>query len=182
MTTAQEPPPPANTTILLIAIGCTVFAVLTALSMLGPLLVDMSQDWMTTVPVVAQLVTAAAVAWAATALVVGPFSDAYGRQPILLTGVLLISLASIGTALAPNLATATVFRVLAGVGGGMVPPTCIALIGDIVSVERRAMSVAVVTTQPGLSSVLGVPLVTLLGAYAGWRAAFFAVGGVLLKK
>jgi predicted MFS family arabinose efflux permease len=180
MTPSQEAPWLSDTTRLLAAIGFTVFVVLTALSMLGPLLIDMSQDWTTTVPVVAQLVTAAAVAWAITALVVGPFSDAYGRKPILLTGVLLISLASVGTALAPNLETAAVFRMLAGVGGGMVPPTCIALIGDIVPVERRAMGVAVVTTQPGLSSVVGVPLVTLLAASAGWRAAFFAVGGVLL--
>ena len=180
MTPSQEAPWLSDTTRLLATIGFTVFVVLTALSMLGPLLIDMSQDWTTTVPVVAQLVTAAAVAWAITALVVGPFSDAYGRKPILLTGVLLISLASVGTALAPNLETAAVFRMLAGVGGGMVPPTCIALIGDIVPVERRAMGVAVVTTQPGLSSVVGVPLVTLLAASAGWRAAFFAVGGVLL--
>ena len=50
--------------------------------MLGPLLIAMSRDWHTTVPAVAQLVTSAAVAWAATAIVVGPFSDAYGRKPI----------------------------------------------------------------------------------------------------
>lgn len=62
----------------------------------------------------------------------------------------------------------------------MVPPTCIALLGDLLSSEKRALGVAVVTTQPGLSSVLGVPFVTLIAAYAGWRAAFLAVGGVLL--
>ena len=148
--------------------------------MLGPLLVAMSHDWHTTVPAVAQLVTSAAVAWAATAIVVGPFSDAYGRKPILLVGALLVGLASIGTALAPNLPSAAVFRILAGVGGGMVPPTCIALLGDLLPSEKRALGVAVVTTQPGLSSVLGVPFVTLIAAYAGWRAAFFSVGGALL--
>ena len=127
-----------------------------------------------------QLVTSAAVAWAATAIVVGPFSDAYGRKPVLLTGVLLVGLASIGTGLAPNLSSAAVFRILAGIGGGMIPPTCIALLGDILPSEKRAMGVAVVTTQPGLSSVIGVPLVTLLAAYAGWRSAFLAVGVAIL--
>ncbi len=180
MPTSSAPPHLVDTPIFLIIIGCTVFAVLTALSMLGPLLVAMSHDWHTTVPAVAQLVTSAAVAWAATAIVVGPFSDAYGRKPVLLTGALLVGLASICTALAPNLPSAAVFRILAGVGGGMVPPTCIALLGDLLPSEKRALGVAVVTTQPGLSSVLGVPLVTLIATYAGWRAAFMAVGGVLL--
>ena len=62
----------------------------------------------------------------------------------------------------------------------MVPPTCIALLGDLLPSEKRALGVAVVTTQPGLSSVLGVPFVTLIAAYAGWRAAFLSVGGALL--
>ena len=180
MPTSSEPTRPVNTPLFLITIGGTVFAVLTALSMLGPLLIAMSHDWHTTVPAVAQLVTSAAVAWAATAIVVGPFSDAYGRKPILLVGTLLVSLASIGTALAPNLPSAAVFRILSGVGGGMVPPTCIALLGDLLPTEKRALGVAVVTTQPGLSSVLGVPFVTLIAAYAGWRAAFLAVGTALL--
>ena len=180
MPTSPEPPQPVNTPLFLITIGGTVFVVLTALSMLGPLLVAMSHDWHTTVPAVAQLVTAAAVAWAATAIIVGPFSDAYGRKPVLLVGTLLVGLASIGTALAPNLPSAAVFRILSGVGGGMVPPTCIALLGDLLPAEKRALGVAVVTTQPGLSSVLGVPFVTLIAASAGWRAAFLAVGGALL--
>ena len=180
MPTSSEPVHHVNTPLFLITIGGTVFAVLTALSMLGPLLVAMSRDWHTTVPAVAQLVTSAAVAWAATAIVVGPFSDAYGRKPILLAGTLLVGLASIGTALAPNLPSAAVFRILAGIGGGMVPPTSIALLGDLLPSEKRALGVAVVTTQPGLSSVLGVPFVTLIAASAGWQAAFLAVGAALL--
>ena len=117
MPTSPEPTHPVSTPILLLAIGCTVFSVLTALSMLGPLLVAMSLDWHATVPAVAQLVTSAAVAWTATAIVVGPFSDAYGRKPVLLVGTLLVGLASIDTALAPDLPSAAVFRILAGVSG-----------------------------------------------------------------
>lgn len=166
--------------ILLAAVGFTVFAVLTALSMLGPLLVNMAVEWDTSVPVVAQLVTAAAVAWAVTAILVGPFSDAFGRRPIILIGVSLVGLGSIGTALAPNLPSAAFFRVLTGIGGGMVPPTCIALLGDVLPENKRSVGVAIVTTQPGLSSLLGVPFVTLLGAYTSWRTAFFFTGATLV--
>lgn len=58
----------------------------------------------------------------------------------------------------------------------MVPPTCMALIGDVFPQERRVSSVATVTMQPGLSAICGIPIVTLVADFAGWRAAFIAVG------
>ena len=166
--------------VLCATVACTVFVTLTAMAMLGPLLVVMADEWRTTVPVVAQLATAAATSWAVAALLAGPVSDAYGRRPVLVAGALLIAAASIGTALAPDMASAAGFRILAGLGGGMLLPTGIALVGDVMPAERRATGVAVVTTQPGLSSVVGVPLVTLAAAAAGWRAAFAVVGAAML--
>ena len=185
MSTARQPPAAdeqaagspdvASPAVLCAAVACTVFVTLTAMAMLGPLLVGMADEWRTTVPIVAQLATAAATAWAVTALLAGPVSDAYGRRPVLLAGALLIVVASIGTALAPDVASAAGFRILAGLGGGMLLPTGIALVGDVMPAERRATGVAVVTTQPGLSSVIGVPLVTLAAA-----AAFAVVGVAML--
>ena len=172
----DEPTPDIRFTFLLGTMACSVFSLLTALGMLGPLLVDMSQGLATTVPVVAQLVSAAAISWAITALVIGPFSDTYGRKPILLLGTILVGLGSIGTGLSSDFAITSFFRVMAGIGGGMVPPTCMALIGDVFPHERRASSVATVTMQPGLSAIFGIPLVTLLADFAGWRIAFIGVG------
>lgn len=189
MSTAPQPPgttevPDARAAgspaVLCATVACTVFVTLTAMAMLGPLLVVMAAEWRTTVPVVAQLATAAATAWAVAALLAGPVSDAYGRRPVLVAGALMIAAASIGTALAPDVASAAGFRILAGLGGGMLLPTGIALVGDVMPAERRATGVAVVTTQPGLSSVVGVPLVTLAAAAAGWRAAFAVVGTAML--
>ena len=172
----DEPTPDIRFTFLLGTMAFSVFSLLTALGMLGPLLVEMSQGLNTTVPVVAQLVSAAALSWAITALVIGPFSDTYGRKSILLLGTLLVGLGSIGTAVSPNLVVASAFRIIAGIGGGMVPPTCMALIGDYYPQERRASSVATITVQPGLSSIFGVPLATLFADFAGWRIAFATVG------
>ncbi|MDP6100510.1 MAG: MFS transporter, partial [Dehalococcoidia bacterium] len=156
-----------------------IFAVVTSLTMVGPLLVDMSAALATTVPLVGQLVTIAAATWALTALVAGPFSDTYGRKPVLVVGTCFVAIASLGTGLAPSLPVAAGFRVLAGIGGGMVPPTCIALIGDIFPEKKRPMSVAIITMQPGMSSVLGVPLAAVAGDFAGWRFPFLVIGVAL---
>ncbi len=82
-------------------------------------------------------------------------------------------------ALASSFAVAMSFSVLVGIGGGMVPPTCIALIGDFFPEARRPMSIAIITMQPGMSSVLGVPLAAVLGDFAGWRMSFLALGMAL---
>ena len=159
------------------------FAVLlavTGVAAFGPLLVDMAADLNLTVPVAGQLVTTAAATWAATALLVGPFSDTYGRKPILLTGTSFLAVGSSGLAFAPGFAEAIGFSVLIGVGGGMGPPTCIAVIGDIFPAPRKPISIAIITMQPGMSSVVAVPLAAVLGDFAGWRVAFAALGGALL--
>ena len=98
--------------------------------MMGPLLVDRADALAVSVPVVAQLVTIAAATWAATALLVGPFSDAFGRKPVLLLGTCCVAAGSLELGLAPSFSVAAGFSILIGVGGGMVPPTCIALIED----------------------------------------------------
>ena len=169
--------PAASFTLLLATLACTVFSLMTAQGMLGPLLRDMAQDLGTTVPIGAQVATAETVAWAATVVMIGP--DAYGRKPFLLCGALLVSAGAIGMALASSLSIASAFRILAGIGGGMIPPTCVAIIGDFFPEERRASSIATIA-QPGLSSIFGVPLAALLAATAGWRITYSVVGVVVL--
>lgn len=164
-------------------LGCMAFDVLlavTAIAMAGPLLVDMARSFGTTLPVAGQLVTTAATAWAVTALTVGPFSDTYGRKPVLLTGTCCLAAGSLGMGFAPNFGVASGFCVLIGMGGGMVPPVCIALIGDIFPEQRKPMSIAFITMQPGMSSVVGVPLAALFGDFAGWRVPFIVLGGALV--
>ena len=166
--------------LLMGSMALAVFLVVTAVAMLGPLLVDMAGALGVTVPVAGQLVTAAAAVWAATALVAGPVSDAYGRKPVLLAGLCFLAVGALGIGLAPAFAAAVGFSLLVGVGGGMVPPTCIALVGDLIGHGRQPRSIAVLTMQPGMSILLGVPLAAVLGDFAGWRIPFLALGAALL--
>ena len=166
--------------LLLGVMALAVLLTVTAVAMLGPLLVNMSSALGTTVPVAGQLVTTAAGVWAVTALVAGPFSDAYGRKPVLLLGTCFLAAGALGMGLAPSFAVAMGFSVLVGIGGGMVPATCVALVGDICPEPRRPMSIAILTMQPGMSSVLGVPLAAVLADFAGWRIPFLVLGLALL--
>ena len=162
--------------LLLGAMCFSIFFTVTAVMMPGPLLVDMSVALDASVSLLGQLIAIASTTWAVTALFVGPISDAYGRKPLLLTGVFLMGIGSLGIGLSPNFTVVTGFSVLLGIGGGMVPPTCVALIGDLLPTDQQKKAIPILTMMPGVSSVLGVPACAVLAEFGGWRFPFLSVG------
>ena len=95
-------------TALLILLCIAVFLPSVVVLMLGPLLVALAHEFQTSVALVGQLASATAITWGITAPLAGPVSDAYGRRPMLLTGLLLMA---VGLRLCPGVA----LRVPAGV-------------------------------------------------------------------
>ncbi len=115
----------------------TLFLVSTVIVMLGPLLVELSEDFSISVALAGQLSTATAISWAITAPLVGPVSDTYGRRPVLLLGLTLVTIGVLGSVLAWNFGSLLAFRVITGVGGAMVPPSILATAADLMSPEHR---------------------------------------------
>ena len=115
----------------------TLFLVSTVIVMLGPLLVELSEDFGISVALAGQLSTATAISWAITAPLVGPVSDTYGRRPVLLLGLTLVTIGVLGSVLAWNFGSLLAFRVITGVGGAMVPPSILATAADLMSPEHR---------------------------------------------
>ena len=117
--------------VLLIPLSAAVLLSLLSVLMLGPLLVDLAQEFHTSVAVVGQLVAATAITWGITAPLAGPVSDAYGQRRMLLLGLLLMAVGMFGAGLAWTYGALLAFRLLTGVGAAMVPPNCLALLAEI---------------------------------------------------
>lgn len=104
--------------------------VLACLSMLGPFTIDtpfpafeeMARDFSVDSVELQLVVSAYLFAFAVMSPFHGPISDAVGRRPVMVAGVLVFALASVGCALSPDLPTLLVFRVLQGLsaGGGVI--------------------------------------------------------------
>ncbi|MDE0824320.1 MAG: MFS transporter [Dehalococcoidia bacterium] len=148
--------------------------------MLGPLLVELADEFDTSIAVSGQLAAATFITWGITAPLVGPISDTYGRRPVLLIGLLLMALGVLGSGLAWSFASTLVLRLITGVGSAMLPPTVIAALADNLPPDKVGKAVGFIISSSWVGVALGVPAIALLGHTGGWRLPFYITGGVSL--
>ena len=147
--------------------------------MIPPLLVSVAEEFEVSVAVAGQLATVTFAAWAVSVVLCGPLSDTLGRRPIALTGLALMTGATIASAFSPNLEFLLALRVITGFGGGMIPPNSAAAVADVISEKRRAQALSSMMAINILTAAISVPLLALLADWVGWRYTFIASGMVL---
>jgi DHA1 family chloramphenicol resistance protein-like MFS transporter len=166
----------ASPTVLLILLCIAVCLVNLAVLMLGPLLVALAHAFQTSVAIVGQLAAATAIAWGITAPLAGPVSDAYGRRRILLIGLMLMALGTLGCVLAWNYRALLTCRLLTGVGAATVTPNSIAALAEVFPPTGRGKAIGWLLSATGVSAAVGVPLVAFLLGAGGWRLPFAVMG------
>ncbi len=114
------------------------------------------------VAVAGQLATATFAAWAVSLICVGPLSDSFGRRPVALTGLVILSVSVLASAFAPNIEALLALRMLTGLAGGTLPPTAVGVVSDVISPARRALAVTALLAMNGLVSGITVPMVAVL--------------------
>jgi MFS family permease len=120
------------------------------------------------------VVSAYAIASSGFVLLGGRASDRLGRRRVLLAGLFLYLVASLGGGLANSAAEQLTARAVQGLGGGLVFPSTLALINVMFreGPERnRALGIWAGAGAAGL--VIGVLLGGALTSAFGWRAVFF---------
>ena len=119
-------------------LSLAVFAGLSAVFIIPPLLVEIATDLDVSVAVAGQLATATFAAWAVSLVCVGPLSDSFGRRPVALTGLVVLFVSVLASAFAPNIEALLALRMLTGLAGGTLPPTAVGVVSDVISPARRA--------------------------------------------
>lgn len=108
----------------------------------------------------------------------GTLSDRYGRRWPLFFGTLLFSAACAGCALAPDITTLSVLRMVSAFGGaaGMVIPR--AVVRDIAEGHAAARIMSKLMLVMGAAPILAPSLGgLLLGVGGGWRGIFWVCAG-----
>lgn len=103
------------------------------------------------------------------------FLDRFDRRSALAVAMLGLVLATAAGGLATGLDSMMAARVAAGLFGGPATSLSLAIVADVVPVERRGKAMGVVMAAFAVASVVGVPA-GLAAAQAGsWRTPFFAL-------
>ena len=105
----------------------------------------------------------------------GPLSDRFGRKPPLYAGLALYALASLGCALAGNVAVLIFWRILQALGGSAGMVIARAVVRDRCGARDAARAFSMLILIMGLAPILA----PLLGGWVvtawGWRAIFFVL-------
>ena len=171
---------PGSPKLLVALLVLAAFLAMTALLMMGPLLVALAEAFNTSVAAAGQLAAAINLTWAVTALVAGPVSDTYGRRRVGLTGPLIMAVGILGSVLAWSYGALLACRLLTGVGAAMIAPNGMAAIADHFPPAQRGRPTSILIGAMFLGPVFGIPLVALLEDLGGWRLPFGVIGGLCL--
>src|SRR5215218_53159 len=113
----------------------------------------------------------------------GRLADAFGARPMMLTGLVIFTLASLASGLAQNDTLLLGGRVAQGVGAALLSPAALSAITGIFQGEERNKALSVWASLGGIGFAAGVLIGGILTAGPGWRWVFFInvpVGIVLL--
>jgi MFS transporter, DHA1 family, inner membrane transport protein len=164
----------------LFLITAAILGFVTAITMVGPLLLDLSRELGVALGQAGLLAAAMSLPWALGAPFTGLLSDRLGRRPLIVLALAGIGLSTIGAAFATNFTSLLIARFAAGLFGAFGPASVMAAVGDLYPPQRRGMAMGWLNAGFGLAAVAGVPAVGVVDGLFGWRWAFAATGSVLL--
>jgi EmrB/QacA subfamily drug resistance transporter len=113
----------------------------------------------------------------------GRLADIFGTRPMILTGLVIFTLASLVTGLAQTQTVLLGGRIGQGVGAALLSPAALATITGVFHGEERNKALSVWASLGGVGFTAGVLIGGLLTSGPGWRWVFFInvpVGVVLL--
>jgi EmrB/QacA subfamily drug resistance transporter len=113
----------------------------------------------------------------------GRLADVFGARPVMLTGLVIFTLASLASGLAQNETILIGGRIGQGVGAALLSPAALSSITGIFHGEERHRALSVWASLGGLGFAAGVLIGGIVTSGPGWRWVFFInvpVGLILL--
>lgn len=159
---------------------------LATLGMLGPFTIDtylpafagIATDLQATPLQIQQTLSAYLFAFAFMSLFHGALSDSFGRRPVVLTGVAVFTLASVGCALSTDITQLIFFRALQGLATGAGIVVSRAVIRDMFPPADAQRVMSQVTLFFGVAPAIAPIIGGFLFVHAGWHAVFWFLAGI----
>jgi len=159
---------------------------LAVLGMLGPFSIDtyipafsgIAQSIGATPVEMQQTLSAYLFGFAVMNLFHGALSDSFGRKPVVLVGLVVFTLASVGCALSQHIGALVFFRALQGMSAGAGIVVSRAVIRDMFPPADAQRVMSQVTIYFGVAPAVAPMMGGFLFIHAGWHAIFWFLTGV----
>jgi MFS transporter, DHA1 family, multidrug resistance protein len=164
----------------------TLALLLACLGMLGPFAIDtylpaftgIAQTLGATPVEMQQTLSAYLFGFAVMNLFHGALSDSFGRRPVVLWGLAVFTLASVGCALAPTIGWLVFFRALQGMSTGAGIVISRAIIRDMFPPADAQRVMSLVTIYFGIAPAVAPMIGGLIFTYGNWHAIFWLLAGI----
>ncbi|WP_306231523.1 multidrug effflux MFS transporter [Agrococcus beijingensis] len=161
----------------------TTLVVLGLLAGLGPFTIDLylpafpavKRAFDTTDAAVQLTLSATTLGFAFGQLVVGPLSDRIGRRRPLLIATSVHVLASVGVALAPDIASLLVLRVVQGFGAAAGTVVAMAMVRDLFAGKKLTTALSRLALVIGIAPIAAPVLGSWLLGFLEWRGLFWVL-------
>src|SRR5215204_4330373 len=159
------------------------FMLILDLTVINVALTDLGADLGLSRTALTWTVSAYGLVFGGLLLLGGRLADSFGTRPIILTGLVIFTLASLATGLAQTQTVLLGGRVAQGAGAALLSPAALAAITTGFHGQERNKALSIWASLGGVGFAAGVLIGGLLTSGPGWRWVFFInvpVGIVLL--
>ncbi|MBP2654851.1 MAG: emrB 4 [Firmicutes bacterium] len=110
----------------------------------------------------------------------GKLGDLFGAKKVYILGLILFTVASLLCGVAASSATMIIFRILQGVGAGMLLPNAMTVVAETFDPHERGQALGVWSAMAAAGSAMGPTLGGYLIEKFDWRSVFFSIGPVCI--
>jgi predicted MFS family arabinose efflux permease len=161
-----------NSNRIIVLLGLLGFIVMADNWVVSPILPAIAQNLGIPVENAGILISAYMIPFGIFQIIFGPMADRFGKKQVITFSIILFTVATGLCAIASGLGSLTFYRALTGVFAASVMPISLALIGDLVPMEKRQMAIG---TFMGISFLgQGLSMITggAISYFLNWRGVF----------
>ncbi|MEN3977884.1 multidrug effflux MFS transporter [Acinetobacter sp. CWB-B33] len=162
------------------AVPKSIIVLLSALVAFGPLSIDMylpslpliAQDLNTPVSEVQKTITLFLIGFSAGMLVYGPLSDRFGRKKLLLIGMVIYILATLGCVFSSQIEHLQFYRLLQAIGGASASVLSRALVRDLFSNDEIPKILSLMHIITIMATLAAPVLGAMIAEHFSWNSIF----------